>query len=45
MRGVIFMQKGYYLHAPHLSRSKKRHMCVCQNDGECMSEISLNPLY
>ena len=41
--GVIFMQKAYYLHARHLARSKKPHMCVCQNDGECMREISLNP--
>ena len=37
------MQKAYYLHAPHLARSKKPHMCVCQNDGVCMKEISLNP--
>ena len=26
--GVIFMQKAYYLHAPHLTRSKKPHI-VC----------------
>ena len=43
MGGVIFMQKAYYLHAPHLERSKKLHMCVCQNYGECMREVSLNP--
>ena len=31
------------MHALHLARSKKPHMCVCQNDGECMRKISLNP--
>ena len=36
------MQNAYYLHAPHLARSKKPDMCVCQNDGECTREISLN---
>ena len=36
------MQKAYYLHSLHLDRSKKPHMSVCQNDGECMRENSLN---
>ena len=43
------MQKAYYLSTPHLARSRtpqdlykcvraRAFVCVCQNEGECMSE-------
>ena len=38
------MQKAFYLHAPHLARSKKTHMFVCAKMVNAyMREISLNP--
>ena len=34
---VLFSgKKPMIIHAPHLARSKKPHMCVCQHDGECI---------